>query len=170
MRVNENVVLTASGDRDCANTSRVPADLSNDSLAEQCRLRVVLVEHRGAESAALKTVLARGGCEVKCAASSEAVFVAASRFAPTLIIINADMPDQSGWLIAAKLRLGNYREQMWLYVSQQPCATANWKEFAGVDKVIKHDALFTQFLQTVEQEIADLMAAQSAAPKTTVGR
>jgi len=128
------------------------------------RPRVLIVEYQDEIYGALETVLEEAGCEVARAATSDSVLTVVNCLTPSLIIINADMPDQSGWLIAAKLRLSNCRDQVWLYLASPSLSPASWQSLAGVDKVIEYDAIFTQCLQTFEHEAFDWLAEFRGTP------
>lgn len=133
---------------------RLPADLSVLGRETAVPLRrVLVVEFRDEVFAGLKSLLEDCGCEVARAASAAAVAAQLNQFAPDLLLVNEDMPDESGWLIICKLRLNAYLQPAWLYAVQAPRIRADWKEACGVDQVISYGGVLSRLVLRVRERI-----------------
>jgi len=75
----------------------------------------LLVEHRDEVFARLATDLAEAGMRVVRAKSAIGALKLYARYAPSLVLANVDLPDQSGWLLTAKLRFVDPDVPVWLY-------------------------------------------------------
>jgi len=76
---------------------------------------ILLVEHRDEVFARLATDIAEFGIRVIRAKSATGAQKLYDTHKPTLLVGNVDLPGQSGWLMAAKLRLFDRRIRVWLY-------------------------------------------------------
>jgi CheY-like chemotaxis protein len=121
--------------------------------------RVLVVEFRDEVYACLKTLLQESGLEVERAERGDAVAECARRFAPDLILVNEDMPDESGWLIACKLRLGARRCPAWLYTSRLPRCHRDWRQFAGVAEVIDYGGVLLRLTLELRARLRAWLAA-----------
>jgi CheY-like chemotaxis protein len=130
--------------------------------------RVLVVEFRDEVYAGLKTMLQDSGLEVERAERGSAVAACARRFAPDLILVNEDMPDESGWLIACKLRLGAKRCPAWIYAPRLPRCHREWQQFAGVSEVIVYDGVLLRLTVELRARLRPWLAAMQhprAAPQ-----
>ncbi len=103
------------------------------------RPSVLVVEFCDAEYARLKAQLEDYGFQTGRAVSGAAVASSFSRLGPDLVLLNADMPDESGWLITAKLRIAGHQAPVWLYAQREPPSQAVWQLVSGVNEVIVYD-------------------------------
>ena len=83
--------------------TRRSASTSVQQLVQSPR-RVLIVEFRDEVYADLKSALEEYGCLVTRAMTGASVAAQVRLFTPDLTLVNESMPDESGWLIACKLR------------------------------------------------------------------
>lgn len=81
---------------------------------------VLLVEYRDEVFARLSSDLAEAGLRVERVCTGHGVRRHLARHRPELVIANMDTPDESGWLMASKLRLGSPATRIWLYAPRSP--------------------------------------------------
>jgi len=81
---------------------------------------VLLVEYRDEVFARLSADLAEAGLLVVRVCTGHGVRRHFARHRPALVIANMDTPDESGWLLASKLRLGSSATRIWLYAPRSP--------------------------------------------------
>jgi len=118
------------------------------------RPRVLTVECRDEVYAKLKALLDDECCDVARAELGATVASALRQFAPDLILVNGEMPDESGWLIACKMRLRRCLQPVWLYAARPRRLPAAWKDLSGVDKLIQYDGVLPQLLQSIKQNMS----------------
>ncbi len=100
---------------------------------------VLLVEYRDEVFARLECDLAAMGVWVERASNAAE---ASQRFAhcpPDLMIVNVDMPDESGWLLAGKLRLVRPTARVWLYSPRSSGFDHGLAHFLGVSQLIHYE-------------------------------
>jgi len=170
MPTNDNDAWMAANSCRHTDSAGTPYGVRHGRSTGPIRPRILLVEYRDEVQSALKDVLGDSGCEVTCSEPGEHVLAAANRSTPHLIMINADMPDQSGWLLAAKLRFGRFRGQIWLYSSRQKSSESGWAEFAEVDRFIEHYASLRHLLESAGRQIVDWLCATGGDPKKSLSR
>ena len=134
---------------------RSSTGISSRRDSTRLRPRVLVVEYRDEVYAGLKALLEEHGSELERAESGATVASSFSRFVPDLLLINEDMPDESGWLITCKLRITRHRQPVWLYTVREPRLKADWKEFTGVDEVIEYGGVVIRLVQDVRQRLAE---------------
>ena len=146
--------------------ARCPSN--SNSTASQLtsfRPRVLVVEFRDEVYAGLKAVLEEHGCHVARAEFGATVAGTLIRFSPDLVLVNESMPDESGWLVACKLRLMRHRQPVWLYAVRRPEPIAVWKEFSGVSRLIDYGGILSRLLQHVRQHLAHWMRGLDSDPE-----
>lgn len=99
---------------------------------------IVLAEPRNEVFARLATDVTRTGVSVLQASSAEEALRYAARFAPPLVIANADLPDSSAWLLAAKLRLCVPSAPLWIYAVHPSDYYRRMARFLKVDTLISY--------------------------------
>lgn len=97
---------------------------------------VLLVEHRDEIAARLIDDLQEAGLTVRRATSGAGVAECDRHRAPDLLLTSSLLPDESGWLVAAKFRLRFRDPEIWLYSPWRPPRTGAFAEFVGVDRSI----------------------------------
>ena len=135
-----------------------------DGQNTRVRPRVLIVEFRDEVYGGLKTLLEEHGFEVERTECGATVARAFNRFVPDLLLVNEDMPDESGWLITCKLRLTRRWQPVWLYTVRQPRFKADWKEYVGVDEVIDYGGVLIRLVRHVQQLVADRLGRTDGRP------
>lgn len=147
-----------------AQKRRTSDSISPGSQSTRFRLRVLVVEFRDEVYAGLRALLDEHGFEVQRAESGSTVAHTFNHFVPDLILLNEDMPDESGWLITCKLRLTRHRQPVWLYTDRQPRFKADWKEHYGIDELIEYGGVLTRLVQRVRQVVAKWLSGPDREP------
>jgi len=94
---------------------------------------VLIVEFRDEIYASLSRVLEDEGLSVSRAEKASEVAAMSSGTSQDIVLINEAMPDESGWLISAKLRLSNTPRRLWMYTAKKLYCLQEWQELAGVE-------------------------------------
>jgi len=94
---------------------------------------VLIVEFRDEIYASLSRVLEDEGLTVSRAEKASEVAAMSSGTSRDIVLINEAMPDESGWLISAKLRLSNTPRRLWMYTAKKLYCLQDWQELAGVE-------------------------------------
>src|SRR3990167_767700 len=102
-----------------------------------CR-KVLLVEHRDEVFARLAADLTDVGLRVKRATCAAEASRECARFSPGVLAANVDLPDGSGWLLTAKVRLMSATPPIWLYVPWPSPDDAAMAKFVGADDLIAY--------------------------------
>lgn len=131
---------------------------------------VLLVEYRDEVFARLASDLAAMGVWVERASNAAE---ASQRFAhcpPDLMIVNADMPDESGWLLAGKLRLVRPTAHVWLYAPRSSGFDHGLAHFLGVAEVVHYDGDLFWLAEEIRSRVARLsIAARSVSCPQEMG-
>lgn len=116
-----------------------------ETKAETCRqkivsadqkLSVLLVEHRGEVYSRLAADLEEVGHRVRRASCVEEAARLYARSCYDLLIINADLPDASGWLLASELQLIYQNICIWLYTPNLSSVELAQEELVSIDRLI----------------------------------
>jgi CheY-like chemotaxis protein len=118
---------------------------------------ILLVEHRDEVFARLATDIAEFGIRVLRAKSAIEAMKLYDKHGPTLIVGNVDLPDQSGWLMTAKLRLFDRGICIWLYQRQPSNYGQEIAAFLGVDALLPYQG----DLLSLSEQVIDLMDQHS---------
>ena len=103
------------------------------------RVRTVLVvEHRDEVFARLAADLRAAGMRVERAVSAAEASRRFARRPADLLLTNVDLPDQSSWLLTAKLRLSCPAARVWVYTPRSSAVDAALAKFVEVDKLIDY--------------------------------
>jgi len=111
--------------------------------------RVLIVEFRDEVFASLKTLFESFGVHVirvECAADTSNT---ASRTRPDLVLISGSMPQESAWLISAKLHMQSPECLTWLYMPKLPYAQDHWRKFSGASTVIEYQGVLSRLLDNL---------------------
>ncbi|MHB8861911.1 MAG: response regulator [Pirellulaceae bacterium] len=117
--------------------------------------RALIIEYRDEVYAGLKRVLEEAGFQVERGRVGATAAARIRQFEPDLILVNEELPDESGWLMTCKLRLTRRTQPIWLYTVRRPRWRADWREFLGVDEVIEYRGVLAILLQQVRQRLVD---------------
>ncbi len=102
------------------------------------RWTVLLVEHRDEVIARLAADLAAAGfCVVPAKNSTEAI-KRYLRHPTDLLLINADHPAESAWLLAAKLHLTHPTARLWVYMCRPSTYDVTAANFLMIDELIEY--------------------------------
>lgn len=97
---------------------------------------VLVVEHRDEVFARIAADLAAAGfCVVRAETASAAIRICVV-YQPEFVIANRDMPDHSGWLMAAKLRFVDPTIRLWLYQPQLIREDQGLAQFLRIEEVL----------------------------------
>lgn len=118
---------------------------------------VLLVEHRDEVFARLATDIAGFGIRVVRAKSATEATHLYEKYKPVLLVGNVDLPEQSGWLMTAKLRLFDRRIRIWLYRRQPSDYGQEIANFLNVDSLLSYQG----DLLRLSERIIDLMEKRS---------
>lgn len=78
----------------------------------------------------------RLGWEVRMAASGNDARKQIAEFHPTFFVIDADMPDESGWLTCAKILLDRPELNVAVQVRERDDEAVGFQRFLGLDRLI----------------------------------
>ena len=118
------------------------------------RLRgVCIVEFRDEVFAGLRPLFESCGVRVDRAESAGDVQSRVSRLKPDLLLISGNMPDESGWIICAKLRIRQRTPPAWIYLPQAPHLPAQWLEVSGADEVIVYGGVLPRLVDEIRQRV-----------------
>lgn len=128
-------------------------ETQSDSLQrERFRLqwrRVLIVEFRDEVFAALKSLFEAFGVRVDRAEREADVPPQVQQKRPDLVLISGTMPDESAWLISAKVRMQSPACATWLYMPRIPPARSHWMEFASAAAIIEYDGVVSTLLDNL---------------------
>jgi len=100
---------------------------------------VLLVEHRDEVFARVASDMAERGAIVERARSGAD---ALRRHVPGLVdllVINADLPDISGWLLSSKVRMTDPEVSIWIYSPRPTDDDVSMANFVLADELIEYD-------------------------------
>ncbi len=97
---------------------------------------VLLVEHRDEVVARLTADFQDFGLTVCRASSGWMAAKCYCRRVPDLLLTSSLLPDETGWLVAAKFRLQYRDAEVWLYSPWLPPHNGAFAEFVGVGRCI----------------------------------
>ncbi len=122
--------------------------------AEKLRPTVLLVEHRDEVFARIATDMAEFGMRVIRAKSATHALELCRIYVPKMVVANLDLADQSGWVLASKLRYIDRRVGVWIYQPQSSDYDHGMANFLNVDALLDYDG----DLLGLSQSVVHLMA------------
>lgn len=109
-----------------------------ESLTTTLRSTSVLVVESCPEfSTRLETHLQSAGIHTVVCRDGDAISALIRRTAPALLLVNAELQPESGWLVCEKLRIQRIFNTVWIYSNQRSAFIPQWKRFSGADDVIQ---------------------------------
>jgi DNA-binding NtrC family response regulator len=99
---------------------------------------ILLVEHRDEVSARLATDLAAAGMRTVQAKTTTEGLRRCVREPTALLVVNADQPGESAWLLAAKLHLTHPAARIWVYMHRASTFDVEAANFLTVDELIEY--------------------------------
>ncbi len=115
----------------------VAPDAGNSS-SDRRAPTALLVEFRDEVFIRLATDVARTGMRVIRACSADEALELASATTPSLVLANVEQPDQSGWLLTAKLKMIDPCLRVWLYLPRSSTYQALMAEFLDVEELLAY--------------------------------
>jgi ActR/RegA family two-component response regulator len=111
---------------------------------------VLLVEYRDAFYDRIAAELACAGFRpIRAFCASEGI-IRHFMLRPDLVVANVELPDQSGWLLTAKLAMNEPRPHVWLYASHVCRADAAKARLLGAEELLVYGTL---------QDLSDAVSA-----------
>lgn len=118
----------------------------------------LLVDYRDEVFTRIATDMAQTGlCIVRAESADEALKLTA-RYKPVLVVANTDLPDQSGWLLAAKLRIVAPHVRVWLFRAHSSTFDEGMAAFLHVDQFLDYGG----DLLRLSDKVTDVMAQLTA--------
>lgn len=112
---------------------------SSSVRVKESRLqRVLILEYRDDVFSSLESLFNSNGVRVTRAESATALAERAVGFGADLIVINADSPGESGWLMCAKIRLQRQQQSLWIYAANGLQCPEKWADLSGANQIIVH--------------------------------
>lgn len=140
-----------------------PAGLSlcwdEESRPLACR-NILIIEYRDEVFARLAADLSEAGLQIERATCATGISRKCASFSADLLVVNVDLPDGSGWLLTAKLRLVPPAPRIWLYAPWPSPNDMAMTEFVGADDLIAYGGdlyrLSTEIVSRVSLFIGDV--------------
>lgn len=123
---------------------------------------VVLVEHRDEVFARVATDMAEAGVRIIRAMTATEALQLCGIFTPVLVVANVELPDQSGWLLAGKLRFIDRGIRVWLYQGQSSEYDEGMASYLQVDELLDYGGDLLGLSETIMDLMADRREPPSA--------
>lgn len=135
---------------------RMPSSKWNPAGQEMVerRRRVLIGEFRDEIYADLEVLFRNQRYDVGRAEYGLAMTAQVQNEVPNLIVLNDRFPDQSGWLVAAKLHMLKSTFQVWLYTNNLPADILIKQEMCQIDEVLAYGG----GLSRLHNQILDLLS------------
>ncbi len=127
-----------------------------------CR-NVLIVEYRDEVFARLAADLTEAGLRVERAVCAASASKAGVCFPADLLVVNVDLPDGSGWLLTAKLRLASAASRIWLYAPWPLPDAMAMAEYVGADGLIAYEGDLGRLSAAIVSRVSVLPAARLVA-------
>ena len=131
-----------------------------DGERETERPTAVVAEPKDEVFARLAMDMAEAGMRVVRAKTAVEAIRHCASYQPTLIVANLDLPDQSGWLLAGKLRFVDSEIHVWLYQPQASSYEKGMARFLKVEELLEYGGDLLGLSENVIRLIADVHEAQ----------
>lgn len=118
---------------------------------------VLVVEHRDEVFARIQADLAAWGIQVQRAISAEEARRLYYRRPLELVLTHTDLPDETGWLFACKLRIVWPSTRLWIYTPWWTAKEQVLAEFVGAEEILGYGG----DLQRLAAEILDRLVTSS---------
>jgi len=111
------------------------------STHNQRALRSValVVEDRDDFFSGVANSLAAARFSILRATSANAAHEHLEVLSPDLIVVNCELTDESGWLMASKWCFGRRQRRVWLYQTSPATFDEDWLRFTKVEKIFYHE-------------------------------
>ncbi len=128
-------------------------ELSSVRVKEARLRRVLILEYRDDVFSSLKSLFNSNGIRVTRAESPTALAERAAGFGADLIVINADSPGESGWLMCAKLRLQRQQQTLWIYAANSLPCPEQWADVSGANQIIVHGGVVAKLNAAIQARL-----------------
>lgn len=129
--------VSVSDDRRCQDHCHEPL-LESTPREDNPQPIALLVEHRDEVFVRIATDMAEFGIRVVRAKSATEALKLCGTYKPALVVANVDLPDQSGWLLAGKMRFVNQRIRVWLYQTQSTSYDLGLVNFLNIEALLDY--------------------------------
>ena len=140
--------LRSLGHSRCQTSSEARSSLSIRGASIR---RALIVEVRDEVFACLSSLFQDHGVLVARAESSSALAARAASFRADLVLINADQPDENGWLTCARLRLQEQGQRLWVYAAHKPVLLDQWIGLSGADETILYGGVLATLVSGIRK-------------------
>ena len=131
-----------------------PPPVSYQGIDQQ-EVTVVLAEFRDEVYARLAADLAEVGLRVVRAATVDEALGLCEKMEPRVIVANLDLPDQSGWLLAAKLKLIDPEISVCLYQPRSSTDDMGMADFLQVEELLDYEGDMFRLSETIVGVMTD---------------
>jgi len=139
----------------------LPGDLQlhgrNGPQPLACR-NILIVEHRDEVFARLAADLGEAGMQIERSVCATGVSKKCTSFPVDLLVVNVDLPDGSGWLLTAKLRLVPPAPHIWLYAPWPSPNDMAMTKFVGADDLIVYGGDLYRLSTEIVSRVSLLLA------------
>jgi len=156
----DGAVMSQTSSRDTTRSIlRVPLFHSWTDLPPLACRNILIVEYRDEVAAHLTARLTEVGLRVERAVCEASALEAYVRLPADLVLVNAGLPDGSGWLLSAKLRRIAVTPHIWLYMPQPLPDAATIAEYVGANCLIAYDEDLCRLSAAIVSRVSVLPAA-----------
>ena len=128
----------------------------------------VVAEPRDEVFARLAADLAESGMQVVRAQTASEALRHYARCEPALMVANVDLPDQSAWLLAGKLRFVDPNVRIWIYQSQSSPYERGMASFLKIDELLTYGGDLLGLAETLVQLVEDQDRVANSIPNSEV--
>jgi DNA-binding response OmpR family regulator len=133
----------------------------NADLLQPNEFRILIAEDDSVFAAALAAALSREGYAVDVAATGDEALDLAHAHRPDLVLLDLLLPGQSGFLVAAKLRLSHQVPKIICITALPRGNSDRWAIYAGVDAILHKPFNMAKLLRTIRRAIEPELAMAS---------
>lgn len=99
----------------------------------------LVVEDRDDFFSGVASSLAAAHFSILRATSADAAHAYLESLSPDLIVVNCELTDESGWLMASKWCFGGRHRRVWLYQTSPAAFDEDWRRFTKVERMFYHE-------------------------------
>ena len=129
--------LPVLDDNDCFQSVHDTMPAADERAASEPPI-ALLVEQRDEVFARLAADMVEAGMWVIRAESAAEALISCETYAPSVVVASVDLADQSGWLLAGKLRLLDPGIRVWLYRARSSSYDEDMAAYLYVDELLDY--------------------------------
>jgi CheY-like chemotaxis protein len=129
-----------------------------------CDPRALIVDDDPSTAEFVAAVLKSRGWDVQHARTGDEALAEAHRFSPNVVFLDVMIPQQSGWLVCAKLKLVRHSPSIVFMTGLSGRTVSQQAEFLGADGLLHKPFAAKDLLQVLEQLRLAVHPATSAMP------